>query len=57
MARLAGKTCLVTAAGQGIGRASALAFAAEGAQVIDNSHLTLEQAVEAVLAGVAERLA
>ena len=29
----------------------------EGAQVIDNSHLTLEQAVEAVLAGVAERLA
>lgn len=28
-----------------------------GAQVIDNSHLTLEQAVEAVLAGVAERLA
>ena len=29
----------------------------DGAQVIDNSHLTLEQAVEAVLAGVAERLA
>lgn len=29
----------------------------EGAQVIDNSHLTLEQAIEAVLAGVAERLA
>lgn len=29
----------------------------EGALVIDNSHLTLEQAVEAVLAGVAERLA
>ncbi len=29
----------------------------EGAQVIDNSHLTLEQAVEVVLAGVAERLA
>ena len=29
----------------------------EGAHVIDNSHLTLEQAVEAVLAGVAERLA
>ncbi len=29
----------------------------EGAQVIDNSHLTLEQAVEAVLAGVASRLA
>ncbi len=31
--RLAGKTALVTAAGQGIGRASALAMAAEGAQV------------------------
>lgn len=32
--RLTGKSCLVTAAGQGIGRASALAFAAEGARVI-----------------------
>jgi len=32
--RLAGKTALVTAAGQGIGRASALAMAAEGAQVM-----------------------
>ena len=31
--RLAGKTALVTAAGQGIGRASALALAAEGAKV------------------------
>jgi 2-keto-3-deoxy-L-fuconate dehydrogenase len=31
--RLAGKTALVTAAAQGIGRATALAFAAEGAQV------------------------
>lgn len=29
----------------------------DGAQVIDNSHLTLEQAVEAVLTGVAARLA
>jgi len=34
MGRLDGKTCLVTAAGQGIGRASALAMAAEGARVI-----------------------
>ncbi|NRB00902.1 MAG: SDR family oxidoreductase [Rhodobacteraceae bacterium] len=34
MGRLAGKTCLVTAAGQGIGRASALAMVAEGADVI-----------------------
>ena len=32
--RLAGKTALVTAAAQGIGRATALAFAAEGAQVL-----------------------
>ncbi|MBW8268255.1 SDR family oxidoreductase [Caldovatus aquaticus] len=32
--RLAGKRCFVTAAGQGIGRATALAFAAEGAEVV-----------------------
>ena len=32
--RLAGRRCFVTAAGQGIGRASALAMAAEGATVI-----------------------
>jgi 2-keto-3-deoxy-L-fuconate dehydrogenase len=32
--RLAGKTALVTAAGQGIGRATAEAFIAEGARVI-----------------------
>ena len=34
MMRLAGKTILVTAAGQGIGRGAALACAAEGARVI-----------------------
>jgi 2-keto-3-deoxy-L-fuconate dehydrogenase len=34
MDRLKGKTCLVTAAGQGIGRATALAMAAEGARLI-----------------------
>lgn len=34
MARLKGKKALVTAAGQGIGRATALAFAAEGAEVV-----------------------
>lgn len=34
MKRLEGKTCLVTAAGQGIGRASALAMKREGARVI-----------------------
>ncbi len=33
MNRLENKTCLVTAAGQGIGRASALAMRAEGAKV------------------------
>ncbi|MBR0660174.1 SDR family oxidoreductase [Neoroseomonas oryzicola] len=32
--RLAGKRCFVTAAGQGIGRAAALAMAAEGATVV-----------------------
>jgi 2-keto-3-deoxy-L-fuconate dehydrogenase len=32
--RLAGKTALITAAGQGIGRATALAMAREGAKVI-----------------------
>jgi len=32
--RLAGKRCFVTAAGQGIGRATAIAFAAEGGSVV-----------------------
>lgn len=42
--RLAGKTALVTAAGQGIGRATALAFVREGARVIgtDINTSTLE---------------
>lgn len=34
MGRLQGKTCLLTAAGQGIGKASALAMVREGARVI-----------------------
>ncbi|MFG0317574.1 MAG: SDR family NAD(P)-dependent oxidoreductase, partial [Planctomycetota bacterium JB042] len=34
MGRLEGKTAFCTAAGQGIGRATALAFLAEGARVI-----------------------
>ena len=44
MGRLNGKTCLVTAAGQGIGRASALMMAREGARVIatDVNAATLE---------------
>ena len=34
MTKLIGKTVLITAAGQGIGRATAELFAAQGAQVI-----------------------
>lgn len=48
--RLLGKTALVTAAGQGIGKASALALAAEGAQVIATD---INPALLASYAGVA----
>lgn len=46
--RLAGKTALLTAAGQGIGRATALAFADEGATVwaTDVNHGTLQELAE-----------
>lgn len=47
--RLAGKTAFVTAAGQGIGRATALAFAAAGARVIATD---LNPALLAELSGV-----
>jgi 2-keto-3-deoxy-L-fuconate dehydrogenase len=51
--RLKGKKALVTAAGQGIGRATALAFAAEGAAVIASD---IDEAKLADLpAGVAKR--
>lgn len=49
--RLSGKTALVTAAGQGIGRASVLAMAAEGAEVIAtdiNDRALAELAAEGV---------
>jgi 2-keto-3-deoxy-L-fuconate dehydrogenase len=48
--RLKGKTALVTAAGQGIGRASVLAMAAEGAQVLATD---VNEALLAGYAGVA----
>jgi 2-keto-3-deoxy-L-fuconate dehydrogenase len=47
--RLAGKTCLVTAAGQGIGRATALRFAEEGARVVATD---INAALLAALGGV-----
>lgn len=50
MERLAGKTALVTAAGQGIGRASALRMAQEGARVIATD---INDAALAELSGIA----
>jgi 2-keto-3-deoxy-L-fuconate dehydrogenase len=52
--RLAGKTAFCTAAAQGIGRATALAFAAEGAEVIATD---LNEAKLAEIAGAAIRTA
>jgi 2-dehydro-3-deoxy-L-fuconate 4-dehydrogenase len=52
--RLTGKTAFVTAAGQGIGRATALAFAAEGAQVIATD---LNEALVREIAGDGIRVA
>ncbi len=49
MNRLAGKTALITAAGQGIGRATAEMFAAEGAQVFATD---INDAALASLAGI-----
>ncbi|MBC6406865.1 MAG: SDR family oxidoreductase [Rhodobacteraceae bacterium] len=51
MERLKGKTCFVSAAGQGIGRAAALAMAREGAQVVatDINAATLETLASAGL--------
>ncbi len=55
MGRLAGKKCLVTAAGQGIGRASALAMQAEGGEVIATD-INAEALVELAGAGITTRL-
>jgi 3-oxoacyl-[acyl-carrier protein] reductase len=50
---LAGKTCVVTGAGRGIGRAIALAFASEGAEVVVNDiDLT---AADELAAGIGSR--
>lgn len=55
MGRLAGKRAFVTAAGQGIGRASALAMAREGASVIATD-INAETLAELTAAGIETRL-
>ena len=52
--RLAGKRALVTAAGQGIGRATALAFAAEGAELLATD-IAEEKLADLAKAGAATR--
>jgi len=54
MGRLSGKTCLVTAAGQGIGRATAEAWLAEGAKVWATD--LNEEAVKGIVGAQARRL-
>jgi len=50
--RLAGKTCLITAAGQGIGRATAQRFIAEGSRVVATD---IDEAALAGLTGAEPR--
>ena len=52
MPRLEGRSCIVTGAGAGIGRAVALAFAAEGARVVVND--VDDAAAEAVVKEITE---
>ena len=54
-ARLAGRTAIITAAGQGIGRASALACAREGAQVIATDIDAAKLESLAAIPGIAPR--
>ena len=48
--RLRGKTALITGASRNIGRSIALAFAAEGADLVVNTRVNREE-LEAVAAG------
>ena len=56
--RLEGKVCMITGTGGGIGRASALAFAREGARVIgcDSNSSAAQRTLEEVLAANGEMI-